>query len=128
MKLICFIIKLVKQKKKGNFANIFTRLNHLDEDIADSILFLEVANAWQYSRFMDTNHAILKVFLPQIAIEGHSHGLTLKKGFLTKMHVHGFFPGWAKGLIYIKNPFFNEHLTQNIVYKSMPENLFKDYN
>ena len=107
-----FYRKIGKTEKKGNFDEFFAKLNQLDEDLADAIIFLEPDSAWQYSRFIDTSHAILKIYLPQVAIEGRSHGLTLKKGFLTKTHVHGCYPGWAKGLIYIRNPYFDELLMQ----------------
>lgn len=116
-----FYHKISKTEKKGNFDEFFAKLNQLDEDLADSIIFLEPDSAWQYSRFIDTSHAILKILLPQTAIEGRSHGLTLKKGFLTKAHVHGCFPGWAKGLLYIKNPYFNEHLFQKQHCLSTPD-------
>ena len=111
LEVYLFYHKISKTEKKGNFDDFFAKLDQLDEDLSDSIIFLEPDSAWQYSRFIDTSHAVLKMYLPQTAIEGRSHGLTLKKGFATKAHVHGCFPGWAKGLIYVKNPHFDEDLT-----------------
>ena len=101
-----FYQNLNKHEKKGNFDDFFSKLDQIKENFENNIIFLESDSVWQYSRFIDTNHVVIKAYVPETAIEGRSYGLTLKKGFLSKTNVHGCFPGWTKGLIYVKNPHF----------------------
>jgi len=103
-----FYHNLSKPEKKGDFDEFFAKLDDVKETFENGIIFLETDSVWQYSRFMDTNHAVIKAYVPEHAIEGRSYGLTLKKGFLAKEKIHGCFPGWARGLIYVKNPFFDD--------------------
>lgn len=113
LEVYLFYQKIDKAQKKSNFEQFFSNLDRIDHDLGEPILFLEADSALQYSRFTDNSHALLKAYVPQIAIEGRSNGLALKKGFLKKAHVHGFFPGWEKGMVYVENPFFDFELAKN---------------
>jgi hypothetical protein len=93
-------------KKQGDTTHFFSNLLNLDDQLAECVVFLNLPNALQYSRFMNREHVVLRAFIEHAAIEGRSHGLVLKKGFLTKHHIHGCFPGWAKGEVYMENPIF----------------------
>lgn len=106
VEVLLFYPKLGKSEKKGDFSNFFTRLNTLEKECREPIVFLDLKTALQYSRFMDSDHAILKAYVPHAAIEGRSHGLTLKKGIINKKQIHGCFPGHARGALYVENPHF----------------------
>ena len=101
-----FYHSLDKHEKKGNFKEFFNKLDDLDRALANHTIFMELDSVLQYSRFLDANHAVLKAYVPQTAIEGRSDGLVLKKGALKKNNIHGCYPGWAKGSLYIQNPHF----------------------
>lgn len=107
IEIYMFYPNLGKLEKKGNFNHFFANLNNIDNQLDDCVIFLNLKTAMQYSRFMHTSHVTLKAQVPQTAINGHGHGLTLKKGFLTKQQIEGCFPGWAKGMLYLENPEFN---------------------
>ncbi len=102
--------KLDKPERKGNFNQFFSRLDNIDSELSDNIVFLDLTTVMQYSRFIDANHAILKASVPHAAIEGRSQGLTLRKGFVKKSHIHGCFPGWSKGMLFIQNPYFGQKI------------------
>jgi len=108
LEVFLFCSALKHPKKAADFARFFTNLNDLDSQLADGLVFLNLPAALQYSRFMNTNHVIFRAYVHQLAIEGHSNGLGLKRGFLLKEHLHGCFPGWAKGELYVTNPYFDE--------------------
>lgn len=101
-----FYPKLNKAESKGNFASFFDKLANLDESIEHCTLFLNAQSAFQYSRFMNKTHVVLKAYIPHVAIEGSSKGLGLKKGYLTKAHIHGCYPGINNGAVYLENPYF----------------------
>lgn len=93
-----------KQIKKINPDKFFAALDESEEKLTECEVFLNQTSALQYSRFMHKNHVILKAEVPQEAISGHSLGFTLRKGFLSKDNIHGCYPGWAKGMLYVENP------------------------
>lgn len=104
LEVILFLPKLVKKRKKmEDIHQILDELIH-EKHLTESVVFLQLEKALQYSRFMQNNHLLVRAFLPHHAIEGHTHGLTIKKGILTKKHIHGFYPG--KNSSYIENPAF----------------------
>jgi hypothetical protein len=107
MEIYLFYPNLDKLEKKGNFNYFFKNLNDIDKQLDNCVIFLSLQTAMQYSHFMHTSHVTLKAQVPQIAINGHEHGLTLKKGFLTKKHIEGCFPCGKKGMLYLKNPEFD---------------------
>lgn len=98
---------LSKLEKRGNFTYFFANLMEIDKQLPDCTVFLSLHQALQYSRFLSHNHVILKAYVVEESIASHGHELTLKQGYLTKEQIHGCFPGWAKGLMYLKNPEFN---------------------
>ncbi len=104
-----FYSKLTKTEQKGDFSRFFDRLIDIEGNLADCMVFLNQKSALQYSRFVQNNHVVLKAYVPDIAIEGRSQGLTLKKGFVTKAHIHGCFPLPAKNLFYVENPHFDKN-------------------
>lgn len=103
-----FYPKLSKAEQKGDFSRFFDRLKDLDQYLADISIFLNKHHAIQHGQFFQDNHVVLKAFVPHTAIQGKSHGLTLKKGVVTKAHIHGCFPNVKKEASYIKNPHFDE--------------------
>lgn len=105
-----FCPKLGPTKKHENHTEVFSRLSKLDEQLDECLVFLTSSSAIQYSQFMNTDHVVLRAYVHHAAIEGVDYGLRLRKGFLAQHHVHGYFPGWAKGSLYIENPAFNENL------------------
>lgn len=106
IEIYMFYPKLGRLERKGNFNYFFTNLDNIDDQLDDCIVFLNLQTALQYSRFMNTKHVMLKAYVPESAINGQGHGLTLKKGFLNKNQIEGCFPGWAKGMLYLENPEF----------------------
>lgn len=103
-----FYSKLGKSEQKGDFSRFFDRLVEIENNLADCMVFLNQKSALQYSRFVQNNHVVLKAYVPDRAIEGRSQGLSLKKGFVTKSHIHGCFPLPAKNVFYIENPHFDK--------------------
>lgn len=101
-----FCPKLGNPKKQNDPDHFFSNLTDLDERLGECVVFFSLPSALQYSRFMNTDHAVLRAYVKHTAIEGHGHGLKLKKGHVTKHHIHGCFPGWAKGSVYMENPVF----------------------
>lgn len=108
-----FCPNLGKHKKESEFIQFFTTFATLDEQIEDCVVFLNLASALHYSRFMSVDHLVLRVFISQAAIEGHHHKLGIKKGFLLKQQIHGCYPGWGKGTIYVENPIFASNYSQS---------------
>ena len=99
-----------KRNLRGDCTDFFAKeLNQLAQKSQGQPVFLSIDNAFQYGRFMDSRHVILKVFVPETAIVGQSQSLLLKKGCITKSHVHGCYPGWGSGQVYFKNPFYKEN-------------------
>ena len=94
---------LSKLEKQGNFTYFFANLMDIDKQLLDCMVFLNLNQALQYSRFFNSNHVILKAYVVEESIASHGHDLTLKQGYLTKEQIHGCFPGWAKGLMYLEN-------------------------
>jgi hypothetical protein len=106
-----YLHPLEKREKKAGLSHLFAKgFEHLDQRIAGQPIFLNEQSALQYSRFMAQDHAILKAYVPEYLIEGHSQSLTLKPGVIQKRHIHGVFPTWDKGRHYIENPYFDARL------------------
>lgn len=110
LEVFLFYPKVKCPKRAINFARFFEELDELDSHLAESTVFLNQASALQYSRFMSIQHVIFRAYVEQVAIEGHTNGLGVRAGFLNKQHIHGCFPDWAKGELYIENPYFDEKL------------------
>jgi len=102
-----FYPKLNRAEQKGNFSNFFDRLTNIDQHLENCLLFLNKQNALQYSKFSQTNHVVLKAYVPHTAIQGKIQGLSLKKGVISKTHIHGCFPNFPKGNQYLENPHFD---------------------
>lgn len=94
-------------EKKGNFAHFFAGLEDIDEQLSECIVFLDQQSALSYSRLISASHVVLKTSVCHAAVAGSGDKLELKKGFLAKGQVHGCFPGWAKGTMYLENPDFD---------------------
>lgn len=102
-----FYSKLEKAEQKGDFSRFFEHLSDIENNLADCMVFLNQKSALQYSCFVQNTHVVLKAYVPDAAIEGRTQGLSLKKGFITKAHIHGCFPLPAKEPFYIENPHFD---------------------
>ncbi len=106
IEVILFCPDLIQKRKKAEeLVDLFDEIN-VEGIAAQSVLFLKLESALQYSRFMQNSHGLLRAFIPHHAIEGHTHGLAIKRGTLAKTHIHGVYPGDKKGSIYIENPHF----------------------
>ncbi len=103
-----FYSKLGKAEQKGDYSRFFEHLADIENNLADCMVFLNQKSALQYSRFVQNTHVVLKAYVPDIAIEGRTQGLSLKKGFVTKAHIHGCFPLPTKELFYVENPHFDK--------------------
>lgn len=104
-----FYSKLGKAEQKGDFSRFFERLADIENNLADCMVFLSQKSALQYSDFIQNTHVVLKAYVPDVAIEGRTQGLSLKKGFVTKEHIHGCFPLPRKTVFYIENPHFDKN-------------------
>lgn len=103
-----FYSNLGKAEQKGDFSRFFDRLSEIENHLADCMVFLNQKSALQYSKFIQNTHVVLKAYVPDMAIEGRSQGLSLKKGVVTRAHIHGCFPLPAKNVFYIENPHFDK--------------------
>lgn len=110
--------QLGKQEKKGNFTHFFEKMDNINKYLSensDCLIFLELDSALQYSRFINESHVILKVYVRESAIQGSSFGLTLKKSGLNKRQIQGCYPDWAKGLLFLENPVFDEKYQRALI-------------
>lgn len=106
---LCFP-KLKKAEQKGDFSRFFEHLEDgdLDNNLQERTVFLSKQQALQHERFLQKDFVVLKAYLPHTAILGQSNGLVLKKGFLTKGHVHGCYPYLMASNFYVENPHFEK--------------------
>jgi hypothetical protein len=102
-----FCPKIAHPKKTEANEHFVSQLNEIEKKLTDCVVFFNLPSALQYSRFMNHEHVVLRAFVEHTAVEGLGHGLGIKKGAVTKHHIHGCFPGWAKGKLYIENPAFD---------------------
>lgn len=106
-----YLDQIEKREKKTNLNFLFTKgMEHIDQRIAGHPIFLNEQNALQYSRFMTQDHVILRAYVPEYLIEGHSQSLTLKKGIVQRRHIQSALPAWDKKQRYVENPYFDPHL------------------
>lgn len=124
--------QLGKIEKKGNFTRFFEKMDSINKYLSenpDCLIFLDLDSALQYSRFMNEYHVILKAYVRETAVQGSNFGLTLKKNSLNKRQIHGCYPDWAKGLLFLENPDFNEKY-QRLLLPSLlqQENSPKQFN
>lgn len=92
--------------KKNSLTTLFDR-TPIDDYLSDCMVFLNMENALKFSRFVQNQSLFLKAYIPHMAIQGDSQGLKLKKGMVTKAHVHGCYPDINKSDLYVKNPHFD---------------------
>lgn len=104
-----FFPKLNKAEQRGDFTAFFEELTEKDlhARLDDREIFLKKQNAVQYGRFAQRDVVLVRAFLPHTAILGNTHGLSLKKGVITKQHIHGCYPQLTQNSIYLENPFFD---------------------
>lgn len=105
--LLCPILS--KREKRGDYKHFFDKsLNNIGQRLSGQQIFLSQQAALQHNRFMGNECAVLKVHLPETAIEGCNHGLTLKKDLLEKSFVHSCFLKTMRGFVQYKNPYFDQ--------------------
>lgn len=105
--LAVYLFHPFPNKRKINIDTNKFFVNELDSVIASSQsnpVFINIDSAVQYGRFISNHYMILKAYVPETAIVGKSQALYLRKNSVSKKHVHGCYPGWAKGQIYYRNP------------------------
>lgn len=98
---------LTKRKVTTDIDHFFSK--ELDKVIANSQkhpIFFNIDSAVQYGRFISNHYIILKAYVPETAIVGKSQALYLKNNSVSKMQVHGCYPGWGKGQVYYRNPHY----------------------
>lgn len=72
-------------------------------------VFLDKDSAIKYAHFNNNNHAILKAYIDEAAIEGHSdHQLILRENALTIKQIHGCFLPTKISHMYYENPLFDD--------------------
>ncbi len=104
-----FCSKITPPQKPDSHEFFAAQLTELEEKLADCVVFFNLPSALQYSRFMNHKHVVLRAFVEHTAVEGLGHKLGIKKGSVTKHHIHGYFPGGEKGKTYISNPAFDNN-------------------
>lgn len=87
--------------------HLFDNFDELQDKLNECVVFFNLPSALQYCRFMNNDHVVLRAFVEHTAVEGFENKLGIKKGALTKNHIHGCFPGWAKNSVYVENPDFS---------------------
>jgi hypothetical protein len=103
-----FCPKITPPQKTDDAEHFFHHIDqHLGNKLDECAIFFNLPSALQYSRFMSDDHVVLRAFVAHTAVEGLGHTLGIKKGAVTKRHIHGCFPGWAKGQVYMENPVFD---------------------
>lgn len=102
-----FCPKAGQLKKTTDPDHFFSNLDDLQDNLHECVVFFNLPSAMQYSRFMSNDHVVLRAFVKHTAVEGFENKLGIKKGSLTRHHIHGCFPGWGKGEVYVENPDFN---------------------
>lgn len=75
--------------------------------LASRPLFLKAKQAFEYSRFMSDNSAIVKVYTPQSTIICHDQKLTLRRRGLKKAFIRGFHLIEHGMMTYYENPNVN---------------------
>jgi hypothetical protein len=104
------------KRRRSDFNAFFTKsITDIDGHIAGKPIFFNEEKALHYMRFVDASHCILRAYVPESAIEGHFDELSLKKGSILRMQIHGCYPSYAKGQEYISNPAFDESLLSLVV-------------
>lgn len=108
IEIFLFFPKLYKAEQKGDFTLFFTELTEkrLQDQLDESEIFLTKQSAVQFGHFTQRDLVLVRAFLPHTAILGNTHGLTLKKGVITKQHVHGCYPQLSNNNFYLENPYF----------------------
>lgn len=105
-----------QKRRRSDFNAFFTKtIADMDSHISGKPIFFSEEKALHYMRFVDASHCILKAYVPESAIEGHFDELSLKKGSLLRMQIHGCYPSYAKGQEYIANPAFDDSLLSLVV-------------
>lgn len=104
------------KRRRSDFNAFFTKsIADIDGHIAEKPIFFNEDKALHYMSFVDAGHCILRAYVPESAIEGYFDELSLKKGSVLRMQIHGCYPCYAKGQEYIANPAFDESLLSLVV-------------
>jgi len=94
--------------KKKRFDEFFDKtLEDVSSIQVSPRVFLTLHSATHYNRFLGNDYAVLKAFVPEMAIEGHGNELILKDGYIHKSHVHSCIPNWVKSQKAFDNPYFS---------------------
>lgn len=86
----------------------------LQQRISDQPIFLDVDSALQYARFMGENHVVLKAYVDESAVAGHSHHkLIIRENSINHDQIHGCYISAHDSNAYHENPHFDdEHLPE----------------
>ena len=94
-------------KKCSNHGPFFSQFQGIEDKSIHCVVFFNLTNALQYSRFIGQEHVVLRAFVHHTAVESLGHELGVKPGAINKHQIHGCFPSWGKGKVYIENPLFS---------------------
>lgn len=106
---VFLLYPMLVDKRKFDIKNFFhSEFNDLDKRLAGQPVFLSQEIASQYNRFTGNHHCILKVYVLDAAIEGRSHGLVLRKGYMARPNIYDCMVMTGHGMQRWLNPEFNE--------------------
>lgn len=107
---IFFVYPLARKGITSTFHRYFFKrvVFNLDRYLSKQSIFCNKEAAINYARFFNESYVILRAFVLETAIQGQNGQLTLKSGYLTKHHLHGFYPADDnnKRGRYVSNPIF----------------------
>lgn len=106
--LICDVGQKVTSSRAKLLFN--TEIDHIIQHACQKPVFLDKENALGYMRFVGIARGILRVYVPESAVEGYFEGLSLKDGYLSDKQIHGCFLNYGKNKEYLANPKFNQDL------------------
>lgn len=107
MEVYVLYSELTKREKRDLRQFFLFGLDDIDSHLAENPVFLNKEGALHYYRFIGNCSAILRAYVPEMAVEGCSHGLSLRKGFITKGHIHSCLIHYCKEIHCYENPDFD---------------------
>ena len=107
--IFCCVYVVIPRVQQYHIADLFSAdPDQLKTLLVSSPLFLKANQAFEYSRFIDDNAAIVKLYTPQSTIMCHNSKLTLRGRGLTMAMVHGFYLIQQREPTYYENPHFDD--------------------
>ena len=86
------------------------KLPQIIGELADKPVFFSETSALQYSRFMEGHCIILKLYVPEAAVIGNEHKLSLKRGSVSKENVQSWGLASQPMNTYRENPKFDSQI------------------